>query len=199
MIYEVAFVLKQDASEDASKKVQDSVKEAITAEGGEVLLEDDWGVRSFAQPSSRGEKRGHYFYKIYKGPAKLNSELERRFRISESVVKFVTVKLGEEADQESVLKTYKTPNFGVKSEAGIDEEKEKRAFLKRKSCYFSAKKTQPDWKDAGTYAWLVNEFGKISPARVTGLRPKYQRMATTAIKRARCMGLISYMSSRTAR
>jgi ribosomal protein S18 len=72
-------------------------------------------------------------------------------------------------------------------------------FSKRKSCYFSAKKTQPDWKDPSTYSWLVNEFGKISPARVTGLRPKYQRMATSAIKRGRCMGLISYMSNNVAR
>jgi len=59
-------------------------------------------------------------------------------------------------------------------------------------------KTNPD-ASISSYSWLVNEFGKISPARVTGLRPKFQRMSTTAIKRGRCMGLISYMSSETAR
>ena len=74
-----------------------------------------------------------------------------------------------------------------------------KMFSKRKSCWFSEKKTTPDWKDPSSYAWLVNEFGKISPARVTGLRPKYQRMATSAIKRGRCMGLISYMSNHVAR
>jgi ribosomal protein S18 len=82
-------------------------------------------------------------------------------------------------------------------EAGGD--KEKRMYSKRKSCYFSAKKTSPDWKDPKSYGWLVNEFGKISPARITGLTPKFQRRACDAIKRGRTMGLISYTSGDIAR
>ena len=72
-------------------------------------------------------------------------------------------------------------------------------FARRKSCWFTANKTAPDWKDPMSYAWLVSEFGKISPARVTGISRKMQRLATVNIKRARGIGLLSYMSGRTAR
>src|SRR5690606_23947527 len=134
--------------------------------------------------------RGHYFYFMYKANSDVNQEIERRFRISEDVLKFIFIKLADDdKKQAEIVKGYKNPTNTAKSEGSIDSEKEKKAFQKRKSCYFSAKKTAPDWKDPSSYAWLVNEFGKISPARVTGLRPKFQRMATSAIKRGRCMGL----------
>ena len=198
MIYETAYVLRPEATEDAAKKLAEVIKETVESSKGEVLLEDNWGVKSFAQPTSNGVTKGQYIYVMYKSDATVNKELERRFRISEDVLKFVFVNLGVDADQETIVKTYKNPNHNT-GENNFDAEKEKKMFSKRKSCYFSAKKTSPDWKDPSTYSWLVNEFGKISPARVTGLRPKHQRAATTAIKRGRCMGLISYMSNRTAR
>ncbi len=82
---------------------------------------------------------------------------------------------------------------------GYDVDKDRRMFAKKKSDWFIAKKTTPDWKDPQTYSWLVNEFGKISPARVTGLTPKNHRKAVAAIKRGRQMGLISYLSNQTAK
>jgi ribosomal protein S18/ribosomal protein S6 len=199
MIYETAFVLRPEANEDAIKKAKAIVEDTVKNAKGEILVNDDWGVKQFAQATSKGVQKGNYFYVMYKGDSAINNEIERLFKISEDVIKFIVVKLGEDADQEAITKAYQNPSHGGKNESGLDAEKEKKMFQKKKSCYFSAKKTAPDWKDPSSYAWLVNEFGKISPARVTGLRPKYQRMATTAIKRGRCMGLISYMSNHVAR
>lgn len=198
MIYESAYVLRPEANEETAKKVAAFVTETIKSFDGEVLVEDNWGVKTFAQPTTHGVTKGQYIYVMYKANTDVNTELERRFKISEDVLKFVFIKLGIDASQEEIVKAYKNPNHNS-GETSFDAEKEKKMFSKRRSCYFSAKKTSPDWKDPSTYSWLVNEFGKISPARVTGLRPKFQRAATTAIKRGRCMGLISYMSNRTAR
>lgn len=198
MIYEVAFALRTEANEETQKKLTEVLKETITAVKGEVLLEDNWGVKTFAQPTESGISRGNYFYMIFKTDEEVNVELSRRLRISEDVLKFMFIVLGKDVQQEEILKAYKNPAHS-NSEAGQDSEKERKMFSKRKSCWFSAKKTSPDWKDPSSYSWLVNEFGKISPARVTGLRPKYQRAATTAIKRGRCMGMISYMSNSIAR
>jgi len=198
MIYELAYVLRTEATEEAQKKLSEIINETITSFKGELLLEDNWGVKTFAQPTSTGVSKGNYKYIIFNGTGECNNEIERRLRINEDTLKFIFVRLGNEAEKEAVLKSYKNPAHAT-TEAGVDSEKERKMFSKRKSCWFSAKKTQPDWKDPSSYSWLVNEFGKISPARVTGLRPKFQRMSTTAIKRGRCMGLISYMSSETAR
>ena len=198
MIYELAYVLRTEAGDDVKTKLAETIKSTITDAQGEVLIEDDWGVKTFAQPTSKGITKGHYAYLMFSSTTNVNEELERRLRISEDVLKFIVVNLGSEAEKEQIVKGYKNPAHSS-TEGGQDSDKERKMFSKRKSCWFSAKKTSPDWKDPSSYAWLVNEFGKISPARVTGLRPKYQRMATTAIKRGRCMGMISHMSNFTAR
>ncbi|MBF0313003.1 MAG: 30S ribosomal protein S18 [Oligoflexia bacterium] len=79
-----------------------------------------------------------------------------------------------------------------------DMDKDRRMFSRKKSCWFCAKESNPDWKDPHSYAWLVNEFGKISPGRISGLCATHQRHATTAIKRGRNMCLLSYISNHTA-
>ncbi len=66
------------------------------------------------------------------------------------------------------------------------------------TCWFTTNKITADWKDPKTYAWLVNEFGKISPARVSGVSRKHHRWAESAIKRARNIGLISHLAGNTA-
>lgn len=198
MIYESAYVLRSEASEEAINKVKEIVTETLSSYEGEALINDQWGVKQFAQPTSRGVTKGNYFYVMYKANTECNTELERRFKISEDVLKFIFIKLGDDSKKEEIEKAYVNP-FSSAADDGGDSFKEKKQFAKRKSCYFSEKKTSPDWKNPNSYAWLVNEFGKISPARVTGLRPKFQRAANTAIKRGRCMGLISYMNNHIAR
>jgi small subunit ribosomal protein S6 len=200
MIYELGYVLRTDCAEEGQVKITSMIADVVKEFAGEVLIKDNWGVKSFAQSMANGTRRGNYFYVLYKANTSCNAEIERRFRISEDILKYLFVKLGEDKDQAKIVKGYANPNNAIQDpDATFDADKERKMFQKRKSCYFSAKKISPDWKDVTTYGWLVNEFGKISPARVTGLRPKFQRQATTAIKRARCMGLISYMSSQTAR
>ncbi|PTQ55396.1 MAG: ribosomal protein S18p [Candidatus Carbobacillus altaicus] len=64
---------------------------------------------------------------------------------------------------------------------------------RRKVCYFTANKiTYIDYKDVELLRRFINERGKILPRRVTGTKAKYQRMLTTAIKRARQVALLPY-------
>lgn len=206
MIYETAFVVRPDASEEAVASIKTGLTEAFKSFGAEVLVNDSWGVKTFAQPTESGLKKGAYHYFMYKGAGDLNAEIERRYRINENLVRFIIVKLGEDKHQDEIVKNYKNPNHAKEATAEMDEEggfggedKDKKMHSKRKSCWFSAKKTSPDWKDPKSYAWLVNEFGKISPARITGLTPIFQRRANSAIKMGRNMLLISYQSNEIAR
>ncbi len=207
MIYETAFVVRPDASEEAIASIKTGLTESFKTFGAEILVNDSWGVKTFAQPTESGLKKGAYHYFMYKGAGDLNAEIERRYRINENLVRFIIVKLGEDKHQEEIVKGYTNPNNAKVDQAEMDEEggfgggedKDKKMHSKRKSCWFSAKKTSPDWKDPKSYAWLVNEFGKISPARITGLTPTFQRRANESIKRGRNMLLISYQSNETAR
>ena len=205
MIYETAFVVRPDASEEVVNSIKATLGEAFKEFGAEVLVTDSWGVKTFAQPAESGLKKGAYHYFMYKGAGNLNKEIERRLGIQENLVRYLIIRLGEDKHQADIVKNYKNPNHSqvtgdVDDEGGFGgEDKDKKMHSKRKSCWFSAKKTSPDWKDPKSYSWLVNEFGKISPARITGLTPTFQRRANEAIKRGRNMLLISYQSNETAR
>ena len=205
MIYETAFVVRPDASEEVVAGIKNSLGEAFKQFNAEILITDSWGVKSFAQPTESGLRKGAYHYFMYKGAGDLNAEIERRFRINENMVRFLIVKLGEDKHQADIVKDYKNPNHSNQAAGEVDEEgfggedKDKKMHSKRKSCYFSATKTSPDWKNPKSYSWLVNEFGKISPARVSGLTPTFQRRANESIKRGRNMLLISYQSNEISR
>ena len=61
-------------------------------------------------------------------------------------------------------------------------------------CYFTKNNIETiDYKDVELLKKFISERGKILPRRVTGTSAKYQRMLTTAIKRARHMALLPYV------
>lgn len=65
---------------------------------------------------------------------------------------------------------------------------------RKKVCYFCANHIDYiDYKDVELLKRYISEKGKILPRRVTGTSAKYQRMLTTAIKRARHMALLPYV------
>ena len=66
---------------------------------------------------------------------------------------------------------------------------------RRKVCMFCADKIEHiDYKDTSRLRRCVSERAKILPRRVTGTCTKHQRQLTTAIKRARHIALLPYIS-----
>lgn len=214
MIYELALVAKAGLIESEISTLKTLVHETVKAHEGEILIEDEWGRLTLGQPTKSGFESGHFIYMMFKANNENNKELVRRFRINEGVLRHLIIKMGEDKDMESLVKAYKTP-FSKKYKGSLADSPEgeeddmdlgngedsgdRKRFSRKRSCWFSAKGIQANWKDPGTYGWLLNEFGKISPARVSNISKKHQRFATTAIKRARNVGLLSFVSGRLAR
>ena len=70
----------------------------------------------------------------------------------------------------------------------------RRGGRRRKSLLFHSKMVlHIDYKDTELLKRFISERGKILPRRVTSTSAKYQRMLTTAIKRARHMTLLPYV------
>ena len=66
-------------------------------------------------------------------------------------------------------------------------------FRRKKFCKFTADSVKNiDYKDVNTLKAYIMDTGRIVPSRITGTSPKYQRMLTLAIKRAREMALLPY-------
>jgi len=66
---------------------------------------------------------------------------------------------------------------------------------KKRVCRFcEAKEEYIDYKDERKLAKFITEQGKIIPRRITGTCAKHQRQLTTAIKRARHIALLPFVS-----
>jgi small subunit ribosomal protein S6 len=77
-----------------AEEIQSSIKaieEVITSNGGEIAATDAMGMRKLAYPIDKNE-RGYYHVIYYSiAPASI-AEIERRFRINEDLLRFVTIK-----------------------------------------------------------------------------------------------------------
>ena len=66
---------------------------------------------------------------------------------------------------------------------------------RKKVCIFCADKVDfIDYKDSGKLRKFISERGKILPRRISGTCAKHQRQLTTAIKRARNMALLPFVT-----
>jgi small subunit ribosomal protein S18 len=67
-------------------------------------------------------------------------------------------------------------------------------FIKRSCRFCSEKVEQIDYKDLERIGRYVTDRGKIIPSRLTGTCARHQRVLTRAIKRARFMALLPYVT-----
>ena len=69
-----------------------------------------------------------------------------------------------------------------------------KTFFKKKVCRFCVQKLKIDYKDADTLRRFITERGKILPRRITGTCAKHQRVLAVAIKQARTIALLPFVS-----
>lgn len=92
--YELVFIVHPDRTDEEARKVLDRVKEVVTREGGEVLKVEEWGKRKLAYEIKK-QSKGTYFLLHYHGTGAILSEVERTLRISDDVLKYLTVVVDE--------------------------------------------------------------------------------------------------------
>ena len=90
--YEHTLIVKQDLSENESKKVLDKYKNIINKNLGKVVKTEDWGLRMLTQ-KIKNSKKGIYFHIKFDGVGKTIEELERAENIDEMLIRFLTVKV----------------------------------------------------------------------------------------------------------
>ncbi len=101
--YETVFVTKPELSDEGLKALHEKLKGIMSLHKGEFVFSEDWGKRKLAY-SIQKETRGHYTYMVYSGQDNVVQEIERNLRISEHVLRFLTVNLAEEFDPEAFKK-----------------------------------------------------------------------------------------------
>src|SRR5210317_31997 len=94
--YETVFICTPVLSEPQVKEAVKKFKDIISANGGEMIHEEDWGMKKLAYPI---QKKSTGFYNLFefKADPSVIAKVETEFRRDEKVIRFMTVKLDKYA------------------------------------------------------------------------------------------------------
>src|SRR5262245_44017115 len=93
-VYEELFIVKSDAPEEEVDAYVGQVKDLITNGKGTVDKVDNWGVRKLAYRVAK-QAEGRYVLIQFSSTPELVREVERRMRVTDMVIKFITVRIDE--------------------------------------------------------------------------------------------------------
>jgi small subunit ribosomal protein S6 len=104
--YEVMFIVRPDVDEAELDKLIETFSGYVTTGGGTIRSTEKMGRRRLAYTVNKFND-GFYMLLIIESPASLISELERRLRVSEQVIKFITVRTDEEDKRVAKIKKHR--------------------------------------------------------------------------------------------
>ncbi|RTL52807.1 MAG: 30S ribosomal protein S6 [Bradyrhizobiaceae bacterium] len=93
-LYEHVFLARQDASAQQVEDFTTQITGVIEGLGGKVTKTENWGVRSLTYRMNKNRK-AHFMLLNIDGPASVVSEIERQERISEDIIRYLTVRVDE--------------------------------------------------------------------------------------------------------
>src|SRR5580692_4553108 len=104
--YELMFIVRPDMPEEEQDKLISTLETAVTASGGQMKNVEKMGKRHLAYPVRRF-RDGLYMLLTLEGSGGLIHELERRLRVTEPVIKFLTVRIDQEQKRLDKIKAIK--------------------------------------------------------------------------------------------
>ncbi len=97
--YETTLIYHPEAPEAEVKRITERVDGVIESFEGAKLFQEEWGLRRLAYPI-RKQPRGAYHHFGFVASAPCIAEMERVLRIESEVMRFLTVRIIEDADLE---------------------------------------------------------------------------------------------------
>lgn len=93
--YEIMFIVKTTIEESAVKTIAESLETVITSMGGNILESKDLGNKKLAYPINK-ELTGYYFVIDFEANNEIVSELDRKAKINENVLRYMIIRTDEE-------------------------------------------------------------------------------------------------------
>lgn len=95
--YETILIMRPDVEDSTVGTLAEKLEGVLTDGGGHILDRELWGSRKLAYPITK-HLRGNYVRMSFLAPAAAIRELERRIRIEDGIVRFMTVRLADAVD-----------------------------------------------------------------------------------------------------
>ena len=106
-VYEVIFIVDPDTPEDEATRLSENFRNIITEQGGTVTRNEVMGRRQLAYRIGRKNEGVYHLFEV-EGTGREIAELERRMRVSDQVIRYLTVRVDEERRRAEKLKERRT-------------------------------------------------------------------------------------------
>lgn len=101
--YETVFILRPSQSEDEINAIIENTKNIIVNDNGSIIDLNKWGLKKLAYTIKK-EIQGQYVFCDFAGTPASVSEIERKFRIDDAVLKYLTLKTADAISEEEIDK-----------------------------------------------------------------------------------------------
>ena len=120
--YEQVCILRPSLSEEEITRITDTTTQLIQDDQGSVIFLNKWGMRKLAYPIKK-ETQGYYVLCDFAASPDVVAEIERKFRIDDAVLKYLTVKLSDAISSEEI----ETARSEAEAKAIVPEPEEETA------------------------------------------------------------------------
>ena len=127
--YEVVFIVDPTADDDEVARLTDSFKQIVTDQGGTITKEESMGRRQLAYEILR-KTEGSFMLLEIEGSGREIAELERRMRVNDRIIRYITVRVDEDRRRAEKFKA-KRARKAEKRTAGKDGQNRGSATTQR--------------------------------------------------------------------
>src|SRR5438876_5345717 len=93
--YELVYIVSPDATDDQVSDLHNQVEAIMQSMGGALEKTENWGRRRLAYEIGR-HKEGTYVLEVINGTGELMKEIDRRLKVTDLVIRHLTVRVDEE-------------------------------------------------------------------------------------------------------
>src|ERR1700747_3809493 len=102
-LYDLIHIVRPATPEDEIKKVEHVVEHACTEKGAKIEKSEHWGTRKLAYRVAKHREGIYIYFQIRTTHGELIAELERRLKVQDSVIKYLTIRLDEDLKRQKKL------------------------------------------------------------------------------------------------
>ena len=101
-LYESVIICRQDITKNQSDIIISEFKKIIENEKGKILAEEYWGLKNLAYEINKN-KKAHYTMLIIESHPEKIEEYERKLRLHEDIIRFMTIKIKTFDGKQSIM------------------------------------------------------------------------------------------------
>jgi small subunit ribosomal protein S6 len=100
--YESIIIIRQDVSSSDVDKIVEDLKQLVKNYNGDIIKTEYWGLRALAY-EIQNNKKGHYYFIGIEADKALLNEMERKIKLSESIIRSSLIRVDEISKEPSPI------------------------------------------------------------------------------------------------